>query len=63
MKILLDYDATTGEIKDRKGMIICNWVNLDYLDPPKGSERVEEILALKLEGNFNAEEIRDLLSI
>lgn len=61
MKIVLDYDKDTGEIKDPdNGVTVATWVGLAH-HIAKESEGVEvsDLVALK-EAGYTAEEIIEL---
>ena len=61
MKIILEYNGETGEVKDRSGMVVWNYVGLNFFDTEiPAYPHVANIIALK-ESGFNAEEIKMLL--
>lgn len=60
IKILVDYDTNTGEIRDG-ALLIANYVGLDHLQHKEEDKKtkVDELIALKKAG-FDASEIIEL---
>lgn len=60
IKILVDYDISTGEIKDGS-LYIANYVGLGHLQHKEEDKKsnVDELIALKKAG-FDASEIIEL---
>ena len=59
-KVLLEYDASTGLLKDSVGNVVGSWVGLIPFDQPKSYDRTQTILSMYKEG-LSAEDIKVLL--
>ena len=61
MKVIVDYDASTGQIKDQSGQIVATWFDLRYepvLETVSATE-VNDLVKLK-EAGFTTEEMVNL---
>ena len=48
MKVVLEYDGSTGAIKDATGTLIANWVGLQSLEPTEESKADKTVELVKL---------------
>ncbi len=46
MKVILEYDEETGQIKDSTGVVIAAWHNLSYFDEVKDGQDVAQLMSL-----------------
>ena len=61
MKVIVDYDASTGQITDKSGQIVATWFDLRYepvLETVSATE-VNDLVKLK-EAGFTTEEMVNL---
>lgn len=58
MKVILDYDQSTGSIKDKDGLIVATWSNLNCEKAEKKAY-IDELIKLK-EAGFTVEDIVEL---
>ena len=56
MKVIVEYDQVTGEIKDKSGMTIGSWFELEHFGSPDEPNKVRDIIKLK-DAGFTAEDI------
>jgi len=62
MLITLNYDPSSGEIKDNHGAILINWVGLEDHETKENSGELdpETLVLLKVEGGYTVDEIVQL---
>lgn len=57
-KVTLEYDSSTGELKDATGNFVANYIGLVSFDEVKVLS-VKEVISLKAEG-FEADELVEM---